>query len=88
MSDDCDVFIFGAGTVTKNMPVKLSGNRNNPALNLEDKKDAHHVTLRRRNSERQYINCFDQGWSRSLCTFVRRRLSQGLWLELNARCCI
>lgn len=45
MSDDCDVFIFGACTVIKNMSVKLSGNRNNPALNLENKKDAHHVML-------------------------------------------
>lgn len=34
--------------------------------------------LHRRSNQRQYRNCFDQGWSRSLCTFVRRRLSQGL----------
>lgn len=37
MTDSCDALIFGARTAIKNFSAKLSGNKNNFALNLAEK---------------------------------------------------
>ncbi|CAA7259251.1 unnamed protein product [Cyclocybe aegerita] len=45
MTDDCDAFLFGACTVIKNISKKLSGNKNNLALNADDKTDNYHTMV-------------------------------------------
>ncbi|KAI0323748.1 hypothetical protein GY45DRAFT_1439491 [Cubamyces sp. BRFM 1775] len=43
VSDDVDTFLFGARMVLKNLSIALSGNKNNPALNLAGKKSEWHA---------------------------------------------
>ncbi|KAJ3518141.1 hypothetical protein NLJ89_g64 [Agrocybe chaxingu] len=45
MTDDCDAFLFGACTVIKNISKKLSGNKNNLALNADGKTDNYHTMV-------------------------------------------
>ncbi|KZP34244.1 hypothetical protein FIBSPDRAFT_809332 [Athelia psychrophila] len=45
MTDDADTFLFGAHTVIKNVSKKLSGNKANPALDLNGKVSACHVMV-------------------------------------------
>ncbi|KAH9894731.1 hypothetical protein C8Q73DRAFT_691273 [Cubamyces lactineus] len=43
VSDDVDTFLFGARMILKNLSITLSGNKNNPALNLAGKKSEWHA---------------------------------------------
>ncbi|KAL5507252.1 hypothetical protein ACEPAH_6708 [Sanghuangporus vaninii] len=43
MTDDIDAFLFGAKTIIRNPSLSLTGNRSNPATNLDDKPSNQHV---------------------------------------------
>ncbi|KAL5485173.1 hypothetical protein ACEPAI_7815 [Sanghuangporus weigelae] len=43
MTDDVDAFLFGADTIIRNPSLSLTGNRSNPATNLDGKPSNQHV---------------------------------------------
>ncbi|KAJ3522271.1 hypothetical protein NM688_g8897 [Phlebia brevispora] len=45
MTDDADAFLFGARAIIRNPSLSLTGNRNDPAVNMEGKASQHHVKI-------------------------------------------
>lgn len=68
------------------MSVKLSGNRNNPALNLENKKDAHHVTLYTAEAVKDNTEIALTRGGLVLFALLSGGDYHKVWLALNARC--
>ncbi|KLO18378.1 PIN domain-like protein, partial [Schizopora paradoxa] len=47
LSDDADTFVFGAKVVIRNLGSELSGNKSNPALDLNQNKSSYHCMIYR-----------------------------------------